>query len=171
MNINNLGIYGPHLMMMMSLPFLWTKRILLNYTAVGIVLSVMVNVIMKFMFHHQRPDTNIAEHRWRAVVSKTTLQRSIEYDPYGFPSGHSQTAAFLAAMMYYSFGLKPITIIMLAYSLFIMAQRVCSGKHYLYQVIGGAILGVVLATGVYYSYKNQLVGHIIHKLDDWSRIF
>lgn len=167
--LNNMGIYGPQLMFVLSLPFLWTKRILLNYTFIGICLCVMLNMILKFVFHCPRPGNNNA--CFAAIVKRTTFLESFESDPYGFPSGHSQTAAFIATMIYHAFGLKPITMLTALYTVFIMWQRVYSGKHYVYQVIGGAITGVVVATGVYYSYKHSLMGRVRCKLDDWSRVF
>ena len=167
--LHELGIYGPQLMFVLSLPFLWTKRLLLNYTLVGICVSVILNTILKFVFHCPRPGNDNVN--FQSIVNQTTFQQSVEDDPYGFPSGHSQTAVFLATIMYRAFGLKPITIVMVIYTVFIMAQRVLSEKHYVYQVIGGAITGFVVATGVYYSYKHRLMGCLKNKLDDWSRIF
>jgi membrane-associated phospholipid phosphatase len=163
------GKYGPHLMMVASLPFLWTKRTLLNYTLVGFCLNLLLNTVLKFIFHCPRPDNDNA--LFTKLVKQTTFLESVESDPFGFPSGHSQNSAFIAAMMYYFAGLKPITIFMVTYTLFIMWQRVSSKRHYLYQVVGGAIVGIAFATGVHYSYKNHLVGKILHKLDDWSRKF
>jgi membrane-associated phospholipid phosphatase len=155
-------------MFVLTIPFLLTKRLLLNYTLVGVSLCVILNIILKFVFHYPRPGND--NPSFKSIVKQTTFQQSVEDDPYGFPSGHSQTAAFLATIIYHAFGLKPITIVMVIYTVFIMAQRVYSERHYVYQVIGGAATGIVVATGVYYSYQNQLVGHIMHKIDDWSRI-
>ncbi len=156
-------------MLLISLPFLWTKKILLNYIFIGGCLNILLNMILKFVFHCPRPGNDNTS--FAAIVKQTTFLQSIENDPFGFPSGHSQSAVYLTTMIYNTFGLKPITICMVVYSAFIMWQRVYSKMHYVYQVVGGAIIGLVIATGVYYSYKHQLVGHIIHKLDDWSRIF
>ena len=169
MNIHQLGVYGPHLMMVLSLPVLWNRRILLNYTLIGVCVNVLANMILKFLFHCPRPGNDTTD--FVALVSRTTFLQSIETDPYGFPSGHSQSAAFLAAMIYYAVGLAPITVLMAIYTVCIMWQRVSAEKHYVYQVIGGAIIGVVMATGTYYSYRHHLIGVMIHKLDDFSKIF
>ncbi len=165
---NKLCEYGPYLMLLISLPFIWTKKMLLNYTLIGICLSVIINATLKFIFKQPRPNTDM--HSFLAVVKNTTYIDSWIQDPFGFPSGHSQNAVFIAAMMYNVFGMKPITLLFIAYSIIIMCQRVYRNKHYVYQVIGGAIAGICVASGVYYAYKTQLVGHIMHKLDDWSML-
>ncbi len=154
-------------MLMMSLPLLWVKRILLNYTLVGIAMSIIVNVILKSIFQCPRPNQRVTPTSFIEGVY-LSIDRSERGDPYGFPSGHSQQSAFIVTTIYHAFGLKPITMVMALYTVIIMWHRVYSGKHYKYQVIGGAIVGVVLATLIYRAYKTNLMGSIMHKLDDWS---
>jgi membrane-associated phospholipid phosphatase len=165
---NKLCEYGPYLMLVMSLPFIWTKKMLLNYTLIGLCLSVIINATLKFIFKCPRPNTERGS--FLAVVKNTSYIDNWMQDPFGFPSGHSQNGVFIAAFMYNAFGLQPTTILLIVYSMIIMWQRVYKRKHYIYQVIGGAIVGIALATGVYHAYKTHLVGHIMHKLDDWSML-
>ena len=167
--INQLGEYGPQLMLIMSLPILWTKQLLLNYFLVGGYLSMLLNSVLKYIFKHPRPNTQM--RTFDANVKNTTFIQSVTKDTFGFPSGHTQNAVYLTIMMYHVFGVKPITILYAIYSVFIMWQRVNTKNHYIYQVIGGAITGVVIATGVYYSYKNHIIGQISNKIDDCSNIF
>ncbi len=169
MQLDYLGKYGPQIILLISIPLLWTKKKLLNYVLVGGCLSIFINIVLKFVFHRPRPETDLCG--FAAIVKKTTFMGSIYSDPFGFPSGHSQQATFMAMIMYYVFGLRPFTVFLALYSVYIMYHRIHSKEHYIYQVIGGAITGAMVATGVYYSYKTNLMGHIIHKLDDWSRIF
>jgi membrane-associated phospholipid phosphatase len=167
MDINLLGIYGPQIMMVASLPFLWTRKMLLNYTLVGISFSIILNNIMKIIFQSKRPWMSNAQY---ILAKKENLWYWIENDPFGFPSGHSQSSVFITAMMYNAVGLKPITLLFMLYTFFIMWQRVYSDKHTLIQVIAGAITGMILAMCVFYAYKRGLAGYIIHKLDDCSKI-
>lgn len=146
MNKNKLGIYGPQIMLMASLPFLWTR-----ITLIGFSFSVILNVILKMIFQGQRPGMSDGKYM---MVKKQDLWYWIENDPFGFPSGHAQNSAFIAAMIYNAFGLKPITLVFALYTVFIMWQRVDSKKHTISQVIAGAITGVVVAAGVYYTYQR-----------------
>jgi membrane-associated phospholipid phosphatase len=168
MDISFLGIYGPVIMMILSILILWTKKTFLNYTLIGITFSILLNVILKIIFKCQRP--GMSNHEY-IIVKRECLLYWIENDPFGFPSGHSQSAAYITAMIYNAFGMKPITLLFALYTVFIMRQRVVSKKHTIPQVIAGGITGVAIAVGVYHAYKHNLAGYIIHKLDDWSRIF
>lgn len=164
MNKNKLGIYGPQIMLMASLPFLWTRITLIGFL-IGFSFSVILNDILKMIFQGQRPGMSDEKYM---MVKKQDLWYWIVNDPFGFPSGHAQNSAFIAAMIYNAFGLKPITLVFALYTVFIMWQRVDSKKHTISQVIAGAITGVVVAAGVYYVYKRGLAGYIIRKVDDCS---
>jgi len=173
----DLGEYGPYLMGVMSLPVLWKKQFLLNYSLVGLCLNIILNSILKFIFKGKRPDwkpdwkRENPEECWIAFKKRTDFIDSVQRDPFGMPSGHSQNASYLAGIMYFAFGIKPITMLFVLYTFGIMYQRVKTRMHTIPQVIAGAITGVVVAACVYYSCRNGLIGQVMHKLDDWSRIF
>ena len=169
MRFIQLGEYGPQLMFIMSLPILWTKKILLNYILVGFCLNNLINFTLKYIFKCPRPNNDNC--KFHAIKQQTSFIQSIIGDPFGFPSGHAQNAFYLTIIIYQEFGVNPITILYGIYSVFIMWQRVYTDKHYITQVIAGAITGAVIATCVYYSYKNLIIGNITHKIDDWSNIF
>jgi membrane-associated phospholipid phosphatase len=162
------GDKGPYIMLLTALPIF--KEMFLKYTLVGFVFNVLLNAILKFIFQHERPNESV-NHIKR--YDTESFINSITNDPFGFPSGHSQISTYLAAMMHNAFGLKPITIIYITYACFIMWQRWYDQRHKPYQIATGALIGAVVASGVFYVLRNRdyLMGHILHKVDDWSRIF
>jgi len=59
-----------------------------------VVLTVIVNVILKFIFFHRRPD--ISERKFNEMIKK----RSISSEELDFPSGHSQLLFFICVFMF-----------------------------------------------------------------------
>jgi hypothetical protein len=70
MMLTQLGEHGPQLMFIMSLPILWTKQLLLNYFLVGVCLSMILNSVLKYIFKHPRPNTQM--RTFDANVKNTT---------------------------------------------------------------------------------------------------
>lgn len=94
------------------------------------VISLIVSQIMKYAVRRPRP-----EGEWGKIYRKT--------DPHSFPSGHSARggsiglAALLISPIF--FGLP-----MLIWGAAIAYSRVAMGVHYLADVIGGYLLGLIL---------------------------
>jgi membrane-associated phospholipid phosphatase len=172
--LDKLGEYGPYVMIIMSAYILWTtqKQKALNYVFVGLCLNFMVNTMLKYLFKYPRPIDAVDMVAFNAKKNQFTFLESIKSDPFGFPSGHSQQSSYVTMVMFYILGAKPITLLYACYTVLIMSQRVLTSppKHYVYQVIAGAVTGAIVATGVYFAYKRNIIGAIAHKLDDWSRI-
>ncbi len=102
----------------------WALTILFSIMA----LSVLVTVI-KFTIRRQRP-----QGEWGAWYRAT--------DPHSFPSGHAARTLMIATI---AIGLGPawLAIILCIWAPLVALARVAMGVHYLFDIIAGAILGVL----------------------------
>ncbi|MDB5260514.1 MAG: phosphoesterase PA-phosphatase related protein [Candidatus Nomurabacteria bacterium] len=93
------------------------------------VLAYIFSHFLKDLIAHPRP------------VGITTLLEP--RDPYSFPSGHTTFSAALGFAMY-SFD-KRAGKILLILALIIGVSRVLAGVHFWYDIVGGFVLGAVVA--------------------------
>lgn len=111
---------------------------------------IMTNVILKNWIARPRPYT---------VYSFDLL---IDKNPeYSFPSGHT-SAAFAAAWMIYM-NKKRLGIYMVTLATLMGLSRIYLFMHYPTDVIGGAVVGILIAEGVYYLYDKYRIHKLIKK--------
>lgn len=91
-------------------------------------LAVLV-LAVKRMFRRRRPEGD-----WGAIYRKT--------DPHSFPSGHAARMAMLAVLAA-ALGPAWLAWLLLAWAPLVALARVAMGVHYLSDVAGGAVMGVV----------------------------
>lgn len=95
---------------------------------VWVVLVTAVAVfLLKGIFKRQRP-----------IATK-----KITNDKYAFPSGHSARSTAVAIALAFAFPSK--TLLFLLWATAVALARVALSRHYLTDVIGGAVVGVVTA--------------------------
>lgn len=117
----------------LALNLYWAgKRRLSTVLVVAILVDVILNKVVKYSLAMPRPDESL----WLIGVE----------DPYGFPSGHSETAFMMATF----FSLVDLR----ASPLFILAgltgySRIVLRIHYPIDVVGGAFLGIMMGWMTY----------------------
>jgi undecaprenyl-diphosphatase len=79
---------------------------------------------------------------------------------YGFVSGHAANAFALAAFVSLLFKNKWVTCGMIFWATIVSYSRIYLGVHYPGDVLGGAILGVLLATGVSWILKKFMAKQV-----------
>lgn len=121
-----------------------TMMVLLFFVALGVGF-IITDLIVKPLIKAERPFIAYPE----ITVFMETHGYSIP-DGYSFPSGHT-TAAFLAAV-YFSFINKKSFIVTLPLALVIGFSRIYIGAHYVIDVCGGIVFGVILAIGLYFFF-------------------
>jgi undecaprenyl-diphosphatase len=102
----------------------WALTVLLSIIALAVVV-----LAVKFAIRRQRP-----EGEWGGLYRKT--------DPHSFPSGHAARVVLIAIL---ALGLGPwwLALIICIWAPLVALARVAMGVHYLSDILGGVILGVV----------------------------
>ena len=114
-------------------------------TSVGVIISTLFNNLLKVIFLRERPD----------------VLRLINENSYSFPSGHSMINmtmySLLAILLFHNIKNKKlkyvITSLVMLIPIIIGLSRVYLGVHYITDVIGGWIFGLLITVVVYQIYK------------------
>lgn len=72
-----------------------------------------------------------------------TYRRS---DPYSFPSGHSVRAGLIVTLAWNTFTQPWLIGLFVLWAVLMMLSRVATGVHYLLDVIGGFLIGIVIGS-------------------------
>jgi len=75
---------------------------------------------------------------------------------FGFVSSHATNTFALAIFMSLFFKNKAVSVLLIIWAIIVAYSRIYLGVHYLGDVLGGAILGIVIAFIVYYLFKKIL---------------
>jgi undecaprenyl-diphosphatase len=106
--------------------------------AIGLLLAIAglaaFVLVIKFLFRRQRPPGE-----WGSVYRLT--------DPHSFPSGHA-ARAFLIAALVVAWGPAWLVPIIVLWAPLVALARVAVGLHFLLDVVGGVLLGLVAAVVV-----------------------
>jgi undecaprenyl-diphosphatase len=108
----------------------WKRQALADM--VGVFAAAVVVFALKFSIRRPRP-----EGEWGAVYRRL--------DAHSFPSGHAARMAMLATVALF-FGPPLWTVSLVAWAAFVMLARVAMKVHYLSDMLGGVVVGVI--TGV-----------------------
>ncbi len=99
----------------------------------GIFLLAILVMGLKFTFRRRRP-----EGSWGKIYRTT--------DPHSFPSGHAARAIFLGMLALF-LGPPWLAGLLLLWAPLVALARVVMGVHYLSDVLGGLLFGLLLALG------------------------
>ena len=134
--IYNIGQHGPVILMLVALYTLWGKSTMVSFVFLGQIVNWFINATLKFIIKQKRPMTM----SFVDIVSR---------DPYGMPSGHAQTSAFVACFMYLATRDVRWTLFSVCILFISMWQRVEYDYHTLLQVSVGAAVGTINAVVCY----------------------
>lgn len=76
---------------------------------------------------------------------------------YGFPSGHAASSMGFAVITSLIFRKQWYSLLIISWSAVICYSRIYLAKHYLTDVICGALLGIIFAVAIYYLWKYVLL--------------
>ena len=98
-----------------------------SLAAIGGLAVVVLGV--KLLIRRRRP-----EGEWGAIYRTT--------DPHSFPSGHA-ARAFLLAVLAVAWSSAALAVVLIVWAPLVALSRVAMGLHYLSDVVGGALLGLI----------------------------
>jgi undecaprenyl-diphosphatase len=131
----------PLLVLLVALQW-WSRRerVHVRHTCVAAGLSLVIglglNQIILLYVHRIRP--------YDAGVSHLIISRSGDWS---FPSDHA-TAAFAIAASFLLHGMRKRALGFLVAALLVCASRVYVGTHYVTDVLGGVVTGIIAAAAV-----------------------
>lgn len=168
MNIyDEVGSYGPNILILLSIYLLWDQNNLFFYYVIGIIIDSIMNLILKGIIQEPRPSFNSKEFNLALKNNKRFVYKDgIPFDIFGMPSGHSSSVIFSTIFIHLALRKTKWLYIYLTISAIVISQRVVYEYHTIYQVIAGAFVGALLAYVVYQLAEKKLKGRIREKPDD-----
>ena len=161
--IDFIGFYGPVILFLASIIYLYVKNSYFTIYVIGFMFSGLINYILKGVFKQPRPidDKHIfnLEKMYRRVLT---------FENYGMPSAHTQAVFYTTTFTYLALENNVLLVCSVFISLLTIYQRVQSRQHFLSQTIVGAIIGIILGFTFYKYAKNQLQGPLKAKEDDYA---
>jgi len=143
---SNFGTLGPFILIVFASYLLWDKYNLFFYYEIGVVISAILNLILKGIIKQPRPCEDLKEFNLAIKNGhRFVFKNGIPYDIFGMPSGHSQSTIFTTTFIFLALKNTKITLIFLVVSLLTMYQRVKYKHHTFTQVVVGALTGILYA--------------------------
>lgn len=172
MNIlNEIGAYGPIILIFLSWYFLWNNNNLFFYYTIGVFVNSIINLILKSIIQDPRPIFDKKNIKLASTHTKEQFYSTgIPFDIFGMPSGHAQSTLFSTVFIYLSLNHKNIMYLYLFISLLSCYQRVSYNYHSILQIIVGAIVGFGFGYFVYQLAREKIKGKIREKPDDCAPI-
>jgi membrane-associated phospholipid phosphatase len=161
------GSFGPFILIAFTSYLLWNKSNLFFYYQIGIVISAILNLILKGILQFPRPSEDIKEFNLAIKNGhRFVFKNGIPHDIFGMPSGHSQSVMF--TVTYISFALKnlKISLSFLFVALLTMTERIIDNHHTFMQIVVGGLTGIVYGYLFYYFAQQKIKGIINEKPDD-----
>ena len=172
MNIlNEIGAYGPIILIFLSWYFLWNNNNLFFYYTIGVFVNSIINLILKSIIQDPRPIFDKKNIKLASTHTKEQFYSTgIPFDIFGMPSGHAQSTLFSTVFIYLSLKHKNIMYLYLFISILTCYQRLSYNYHSILQIIVGAILGSGFGYFGYQLAREKMKGKIREKPDDFAPI-
>jgi membrane-associated phospholipid phosphatase len=159
--LDYVAIFAPNILFILTIILVKSKSNLLFYYVSGSFINVLLNILLKLLFKQPRPKEDI-----KLVHLLHSNGERFGFDTYGMPSGHTQTTFFSLTYVYLSLQNLRIAVVYFALCLLTMYQRLKYKNHTFWQVIVGALVGVVFALFVYKMCQINIIGRVESKKDD-----
>jgi membrane-associated phospholipid phosphatase len=163
----NFGRSGPFILIAFASYLLWNKSNLFFYYQIGVIISAILNLVLKGILKQPRPSEDLKEFNLAIKNGhRFVFKNGIPHDIFGMPSGHSQSVMF--TVTYISFALEnlKISLSFLFIALLTMVERVIDNQHTFMQIVVGGLTGVVYGYLFYYFAQQKIKGVINEKPDD-----
>ena len=136
--LSHLGVQGAIFLIIAAISALyWRRPAIFLYVLLGALVADLLSIILRYAIGRERPSLRFPD-------DPTPLVR-LPGNP-AFPSGHAATSFACAALLAWLTPLPKVPLFVLA--ALIAFSRVYVGVHYPLDAIGGAILGLAVATAL-----------------------
>ncbi len=128
--------------------------VLISLICVSILCVVFSSLITKPLFARPRP---IFHPSFMEEV-RTLYENIVE--PYGFVSGHSATTFGIAIFTSLLFKNKLYTCVIFIWALLMAYSRIYLGVHFVSDIVGGGLAGVIIGYLIYLLYSSYISKYI-----------
>ena len=168
---NEIGQYGPVILIVLSVYLLWNKRNLLFYYIIGAFVNAILNLVLKGIFQQPRPSEDYDKFNLALKNGKRFIfKNGVPFDVFGMPSGHAQSVLYSTAFIYLALQKTNILYLYLFFSLLTIMQRVVYNHHTVFQVIVGAFVGILIGYLVFSLAEKKIKNRIREKPDNFGPI-
>lgn len=149
--ITYIGEFGLSVMVCALILFIIKKTRIAGFDmAVGIIFNlIIVNVVLKFAVNRSRPWTEYGE--FIGFYEKYGIRQPTDSS---FPSGHSAICFCGAVSLLFSYKIKAVPAIVVAF--LVAVSRIYLCLHYPTDVLGGALIGTACGIAGHYASKGIL---------------
>jgi len=169
--LQKIGQNGPILLLIVTIFLLRNKYNFLFYYILFLIISLLVNVVLKGIIQQPRPSIDAKTFQMMMKNKQRFIYKhGIPYDIFGMPSGHSQSVLLSTIFVYLSLHDIKIFILYLFVTIVTLTQRVIDNHHTILQVIFGSIIGIILALVAYKMAEKNIEGKKTEKEDDYGPI-
>jgi membrane-associated phospholipid phosphatase len=159
--LDYLGYFGPQILFFFSIYFLIKWPIYLAFYLIGFGTNIVLNILLKGIFKHPRPD----EDRKIFNIAINNGKR-FGWDRYGMPSGHSQGVGFSTAFIFCATKNVYLLLAFLLISANTIIQRIRYKNHTVMQTVVGFSIGLCWGTLFFMIGKKFIHGKMKEKKDD-----
>ncbi len=149
-------------MSLLSIVYLLFSPQLGSYMAYGLLSAGIVNSLAKFFCKSPRP--------YNLESSIAILQESAGEFAFGFPSGHVHTSVVVWGILFFFSRQRFVRIFSALVILLMPFSRMYLGVHFLGDVVGGLILGILNLAGVLWFVKKFPTFLSLERYGSGSRI-
>jgi membrane-associated phospholipid phosphatase len=162
-----LGEYGPLLLIMVAISFLWKYKYLFYYFSFGLFMNTILNIFLKGFIQEPRPTFDATRIKLAKSHAKNYFyQNGIPFDIFGMPSGHAEMSFYITVFLYLALKNTHLSYFCFFFSLLICYQRVKYNYHSISQVIVGSIVGSAFAYLIYRTSREKIKGEVKEKPDN-----
>ena len=157
--VQYVGFYGPIIIGLINIFYLWPQKFYLSVYIVFLFLNVFINKGLKLILQDPRPKPNGGDF--------DDIKNYTGAEQYGMPSGHAQSAFFSIVFLYLVTGYVEVSLVLFFITILTLYQRWKSRKHTFMQLLAGSFVGGIIGFIVYslsktykQTFSDRILKHI-----------
>ena len=135
--------------------FAFNKRFVSLMVLSSYAISGIIAQVLKYFIIEPRPAVYLKDSSYQYFIDDVTL-----HNLHAFPSGHTASAFALAAVLSFAAKNKTYSILYLVAAILVGYSRIYLARHFLTDVLAGAIIGVLSAI-ICWVFFEKLFTHLL----------